>query len=193
MKVINLFAPPSGGKSITAKMLSGLLSLAGKKVEYVPEFAKFEVLAKRNSSLDDQIFMFANQENKLHILNKLDLDYVVMDGPLPLALLFHRERHYQHFEGLVMEVFNDFENINFYLNKQAGIPYEEFGREQTAEESEKLGATLRMLLAKHNVNYEDVTLSPSLPHFLLKKIIDSNQAPLPVDPVSLGDVEALGS
>jgi len=121
MKVINLFAAPGTGKTTTGQILSGLLSMANFKVEYIPEFAKFATLSRNRAALSDQIYMFAKQENRLNVLRDAGLDYIVMDGPLPIALLFQPADYYQGYEPLVMEVFRSYENLNFYLSKNPEV------------------------------------------------------------------------
>lgn len=152
MKVINLFAAPGIGKSTTAKILSGMLSLADYKVEFLPEFAKFATLARNQAALGDQIYMFAKQENRLRVLANTDIDFAVMDGPLPLALLFQPENYYVHYEPLVMEVFNSFDNLNFLLHRGVDSSYKTFGRNETEEQSAVLHRALVSVIGKHDIS-----------------------------------------
>ena len=176
MKVINLFAPPGTGKTTTGQMLSGLLSLSDHKVEYVPEFAKFATLARNQSALSDQIYMFAKQENRLKVLAESGLDFVIMDGPLPIALLFAPPRYYRHYEPLVIEVFNSYENINFYLNKAPGHRYKNHGRNENEAQANALGKILRELLSKHQVGYTEVQVRKALPFELFEAVTGTKPA-----------------
>ena len=151
MKVINLFAAPGTGKSATAKILSGMLSLADYKVEFLPEFAKFATLARNQAALGDQIYMFAKQENRLRVLANTDIDFAVMDGPLPLALLFQPANYYEHYEPLVMEVFSSFDNVNFLLHRNAESAYKTFGRNETEEQAAALHRLLVDVLERNKV------------------------------------------
>lgn len=170
MKVVNLFAPPGTGKSTTGQILSGLLSLQNFKVEYVPEFAKFATWSNNTSALRDQIYMFAKQENRLEVLSRANLDFVVMDGPLPLALLFQPENYYSFYEPLVMEVFNSFRNVNFYLRRNESMPYKTSGRNESEEEALKLDGKLRELLARHSVKSKEYVVDTSLPFKLFEDV-----------------------
>lgn len=177
MKVVNLFAPPGTGKTTTGQMLSGLLSLSDYRVEYVPEFAKFATLAQNKSALSDQIYMFAKQENRLKVLSESGLDFVVMDGPLPIALLFQPEDYFKHYEPLVMEVFKSYDNVNFFLNKAAGHRYKTHGRNENEAQAEALGLRLRQTLQRHQVVCQEVQVQKVLP-FELFEAITGKKPPL---------------
>lgn len=171
MKVVNLFAGPGTGKSVTSSVLYGMLSLAGYNVQYVPEFAKFATYSKNTAALSDQIYMFGKQENRLHVLKDGGLDFVIMDGPLPLALLYTPESYYSHYEPLVMEVFKGYDNINFFLERNPSIPYQQNGRSQTPEEAEELCERIRAILVRHNVSFDSVEVHASIAAELFERIV----------------------
>lgn len=181
MKVINLFAAPGTGKTTTGQILSGLLSMADFKVEYIPEFAKFATLARNRAALSDQIYMFAKQENRLTVLREAGLDYVVMDGPLPLALLFQPPGYYAGYEPLVMEVFRSYPNLNFYLTKNPKFAYKTHGRNENEEESRQLDQNLRGVLARHDVQCVEFAVDTSLPFELFRQVTGREPPLLPRD------------
>ncbi len=170
MKVINLFAAPGTGKTTTGQILSGLLSIADYRVEYIPEFAKFATFSNHQAALSDQIYMFAKQENRLHVLRQAELDYVVMDGPLPIALLFQPPDYYRHYEPLVMEVFGSHENVNFLLHRDRSQQYKQHGRWQNEEESARLHQRLVDILGRHDVPYSEHRVSRELPAELFERV-----------------------
>lgn len=151
MKVVNLFAGPGVGKSTTGSVLYGMLSMAGFAAEYVPEFAKFASWAKHEAALSDQVYMFSKQENRLHVLKNHQLDYVIMDGPLPVATLFTPDSYYRHFEPLVMEVFADYQNVNFFLERNEALPYRNLGRNENEASARELCLKLEALLDRYAV------------------------------------------
>jgi hypothetical protein len=173
MQVINLFAGPGTGKSVTSAVLYGMLSLAGYAVQYVPEFAKFATYSKNTAALSDQIYMFGKQENRLHVLKDSELDFVIMDGPLPLALLYAPNSYYTSYEPLVMEVFQSFDNINFFLERNPQIAYQQNGRNQSPKEAEELCLQIKRILDKHNIEFECVAVHPSIAAELFEKITGS--------------------
>lgn len=170
MKVINLLAAPGSGKSTTGQILSGMLSIADYRVEYIPEFAKFATFSNNQAALTDQIYMFAKQENRLHVLRNANLDFVVMDGPLPVALLFQPEDYYRGYEPLVMEVFSSYENINFFLRRNPAMAYKSVGRNENAEEALRLDQRLRDILTRHAVTFDEHVVEKRLPGLLFQAV-----------------------
>lgn len=170
MKIINLFAAPGVGKTTTGQILAGLLSLQGKRVQYIPEFAKFATLSKNEAALSDQIYMFSKQENRLSVLKDSEVDFVIMDGPLPIALLYTPDNYFKSYFELVWEVFNSYDNINYRLLRNNSLQYDSFGRKESEEESKKLDLKLKNLLDDRNVVYEDFFVTKKLPFDLFEKI-----------------------
>lgn len=177
MKVINLLSAPGSGKSTTGQILSGMLSIADYRVEYIPEFAKFATFSNNQAALSDQIYMFAKQENRLHVLKSANLDFVVMDGPLPVALLFQPEEYYRFYEPLVMEVFGSYENINFFLHRNPQLAYKTVGRNENFEQASGLDQRLQQILLRHDVPFREFMVERSLPAQLFREIT-GGEAPL---------------
>jgi len=170
MKVINLLSAPGSGKSTTGQILSGMLSIADYRVEYIPEFAKFATFSNNQAALSDQIYMFAKQENRLHVLKSANLDFVVMDGPLPVALLFQPEDYYKFYEPLVMEVFGSYDNLNFYLRRNPQFAYKSHGRNENRSQASELDVRLQSILSRHQVPYQEYMVERSLPGQLFREI-----------------------
>lgn len=180
MKVINFFAPPSGGKSTTGQILSGLLSIAGYNVEYVPEFAKFATLSRNESALSDQIYMFGKQENRLHVLRRSGADFVVMDGPLPNALLFQPDGYFPLFEPFVMQVFDSFENLNYLLEPSPNQPYRQFGRNEDSEGAQVVKAKMMGILDKYRIPVIKKMVNEQLPFEIRDELVRA----FPLHPLS---------
>lgn len=162
MKVINLFAGPGVGKSTTGAVLYGMLSMAGYVAEYVPEFAKFASFANNTSALKDQIYMFGKQHNRLDVLRRSTLDFVVMDGPLPLACLHTPSGYFGHFEPLVMEAFASFDNVNFFLERSTDIRFQSEGRNEDELGARLLCERTEALLLRYDVPFTKVRASSAL-------------------------------
>lgn len=176
MKVVNLFAAPGTGKSTTGQILAGLLSIARYRVEFVPEFAKFATFADNQSALSDPVYMMAKQANRLHVLRNQPLDFVIMDGPLPVGLLYTPEHYYRHHEPLVMEIFNSYENVNFLLEANPEIPYQTHGRSQSKAQADELASKLRHIIDRHAMPVQRELVRPQLP-MVLFEALTGHQAP----------------
>jgi hypothetical protein len=170
MKVVNLFAGPGVGKSTNGAVLYGLLSMAGFRAEYVPEFAKFLTWQKHEAALRDQLYLFAKQDHRLEVLRNAPLDFVIMDGPLPNAVLYLKADYFPSFEPLVMEVFASYQNVNFFLDRNPDFIYQPIGRNQTEQEAQLLSTQTLALLEKHSVPYRRVSVGHQLPGELFRHL-----------------------
>ncbi len=180
MKVVNLFAGPGVGKSTTGAVLYGMLSMASYRAEYVPEFAKFLTWQKHEAALRDQLYLFAKQDHRLEVLRNAPLDFVIMDGPLPNSSLYLKGRDYfPSFENLVMEVFASYENVNFFLDRNRAVTYQQDGRNESPEEAQELCARTLELLEKYQVPYSRVSVDHRLPGELFRRLTGREPPLLP--------------
>ena len=98
--------------------------------------------------MDDQLYIFAKQYHKLFTL-KDKVDIIVTDCTL-LNSLVYGERN-QHFDGLVLDMFNKFNNLNVILERKQA--YVQEGRVETEEESLQLDNEYKNVLDKYNIPY----------------------------------------
>lgn len=135
-KVINILAGPCAGKSTVACGVFYKMKLEGYRVELVTEYAKELVYANRMPHVvTDQLYMLAKQNHRLHNLRG-KVDYVVTDSSLLFSLVYHDEirRDSQAFRTLIIETYNSYKNINFFLSRPQGV-YENYGRTQSLDEA----------------------------------------------------------
>lgn len=156
MKVINLFAGPGSGKSTTAAGLFYHMKCAGVEVELVQEYAKDMVWEGRHNILEDQIYIFAKQQRRIARLKNHGLQYVITDSPIPLGLCYTRpEDMSDAFKSLVMDVFNSYDNHNFYLTRN--VCYNPNGRNQkTEQEAMQVDDKLTHMLSSNQIPYMTV-------------------------------------
>ncbi len=156
MKIINLFSGPGSGKSTTAAGLFYHMKCAGVEVELVQEYAKDMVWEGRHNILEDQIYIFAKQQRRIARLKNHGLDWVITDSPIPLGLCYTRpEDMSESFQDLVMQVFNSYENHNFYLTRN--VQYNPNGRNQkTEQEAVQVDNKLTHMLISNKIPYMTV-------------------------------------
>lgn len=145
MLVVNLFAGPGAGKSTTAAGLFHRLKLAGVNCELVTEYAKDKVWEQSTKVLDDQLYVFAKQHHRLHVLRG-NVDVAITDSPLPLSLVYNTgvtadPGVAESFESLVWSLFETFRNLNVLLLRTK--PYNPIGRNQTEQEARSLDDKIR--------------------------------------------------
>lgn len=171
MKVINIFAGPGSGKSTTAVSLFAHLKKMNKRVEYVSEFAKDLTYEKSFSTLNDYLYIFAQQHHMLHRL-KDQVDYVVCDGSFLLGYVFYKTNSIYDeklFKQMLLDVFNKYDNHNFFL-KRKNIIYQEYGRKESLQEAIKLDKKILTMLEKEGIDFKILETKSSTTQ-ILKEII----------------------
>lgn len=148
--IINLFGPPGAGKSTGAAYIFSQLKLRGINAEFVTEFAKDKTWEHNKAALGDQLYMFGKQHFKIsRCIDQVDV--IVTDSPLFLNILYNTNPILgEDYNNLVVKVFNSYNNLNYFIRRVK--PYNPQGRNQTEEESKKLGMDLKNLLVKYNIN-----------------------------------------
>ena len=151
--VINLIGGPGSGKSTTASGIFYTLKKMGINCEMALEFAKDKVWEESYKILDDQFYIFGKQYHKLFRLNG-KVDVIVTDSPLIISMLYNKTPS-KYFNDFVLEQFNTFYNLTFYLNRPES--YQEEGRMQTKEESEVLDAVIKYILHKNDFYFHEIS------------------------------------
>lgn len=148
-KVINLFGGPGVGKSTIASGLFYHMKMNGFKVEYATEWIKDKIYDGDKYPFLDELYAFAKQNKKINSMRD-KMDYIITDSPLPLVLLYSTKEP-ASFEQLVMDMFNNYDNVNFLIKRDHG--YEEFGRNQNEQEANKIHRKLEELLQKYGIRF----------------------------------------
>ena len=152
-KVINFIGAPGAGKSTLAAKLFAHMKSKDINCELVAEYAKGVVWRGAENILTNQLYMFAKQyDRQFHLMGKVD--YIITDSPLFLNL-YYGQKERMHFKYLVMEKWNEFNNINFYVNRTK--KYNPKGRNQTAAESDEIAAAILKLLGEHKIRNREIT------------------------------------
>lgn len=160
LTVINLFAGPGAGKSVTSLFLAAHMQTRNKKVEYVHEYAKTQVWDKRMTDtggiFTEQDYIGAHQHNMIRRLVEHDIDYVVTDTSLLLGLAYMPDWYPKSYKPFLLDVFNSYTNINVFIDR-GNIPYVAAGRNQTYEEALQKDQEVKQLLSDNNIPYFTVT------------------------------------
>lgn len=152
--VVNLFGAPGAGKSTGAADIFSRLKKIGINAELVAEFAKDKTWEHNNKALSVQEYVFGKQSYRLARCRD-DVDVIVTDSPLPLSIIYnHNPALDDNFERTVINVFDTYENINYYINRVK--PYNPKGRNQTEAESDALNTPIKKLLCKYNISFTEI-------------------------------------
>ena len=150
--IVNLFGGPGTGKSTMAAGIFSELKWRGINCELATEFAKEKVWEEAYAIFENQVFIFANQLQRIfRVQGKVDV--VVTDSPIMLIILYNK-RLSNTFDDLIMEIFNSYNNLNYFLVRKK--KYMRKGRLQTLEEAIVLDKLTRELLDRNKVEYKTV-------------------------------------
>jgi hypothetical protein len=148
--VVNIFGAPGAGKSTAAAYVFSKLKMLNIDAELVTEFAKDKVWEQNPTPFQNQMYMFGKQSYRIaRCAGKVDV--IVTDSPLPLSIHYnHDTRLTENFNLTVMDVFNSYKNICYFLNRVK--PYNPNGRNQTAEESDAMSKDIFEMLNKYGID-----------------------------------------
>jgi len=155
--VVNLFAGPGVGKSTNAARIFAELKMLGINCEMALEFAKDKVWEESFRTMDDQIYIFGKQFHRIWRL-KDKVDVIICDSPLPISIVYDKENS-EAFHELIMEQFNKFKNLNFYLKRSS--EYQKEGRLQTEEEAKKIDEIVRNVLVNYKIPFMTLDIDNS--------------------------------
>ena len=152
--VVNLFGAPGAGKSTGAAIVFSELKKAGINAELVAEFAKDKTWEHNAKALSVQEYIFGKQSYRLARCRD-DVDVIVTDSPLPLSIIYNNNPALDmHFEHIVINVFDTYDNINYYINRVK--PYNPKGRNQTESESDALATPIKELLYNYKISFTEI-------------------------------------
>lgn len=168
--VVNFIAAPSAGKSSLMADVFAKLKWKNIDAEMVTEYAKDLVWEERTQTFKNEIYIFAKQHHRLFRLNN-KVDIIITDRPLILSCYYNRAANgSQLLDQLVLEEFNKFNNLNFFVNRVK--PYNPNGRNQTEDESNAIGVSLKEMLNENNITYTEITGEPSSTDRVVSKILE---------------------
>jgi DNA replication protein DnaC len=168
--VINFFGGPGVGKSTVAAGLFSELKQRGISAELVTEYAKDQVWEESFHTMDNQLFMFANQHHRIwRLLGKVDV--VVTDSPMLLSMYYGADCT-DIFRQLVLEEHNKTSSINILLERNK--EYTQTGRIQTEEQATDADNEIKHILIKNNVGFT-VLCTENLIQDLADQIIERLQ------------------
>ena len=156
MQVINIWGGPGSGKSTAAGGLFYEMKKLQLQVELVTEYAKDATWEQRANILNDQIYIFAKQQRRISRLVNSGIDWVITDSPIPLGLVYMKPGVLsENFPKLVIEVFDQYHNHNFLLQRH--FDYNPIGRNQRdADEAEIYDRKVANLLSACRINFTTI-------------------------------------
>jgi tRNA uridine 5-carbamoylmethylation protein Kti12 len=149
---INIFGAPGSGKSTMRSRLFYELKKQQLKVEEVVEYAKELTYGEDGVKLSDQILMFGRQRHPHFVLDK-KVDYVITDSPFIMGFTYVDDavEYKDELKALMLKVHNSYRTLNIFINRNH--EYQEFGRNQTAEQSDEKALEIKALLDECGIEF----------------------------------------
>ncbi len=145
---VNLFAGAGARKSTIACTLHGILKMHGITSEYTGEYAKDLAWEGRLGLKLNQVHIFGEQHNRQFRLDG-QVDCIICDSPLLLSSVYRTSDSLM--DALIMQEFNKYENINFYVNR--GETYIKRGRKESENQATKIDKKIINLLNYKQIPY----------------------------------------
>ena len=156
--IINVLGGPGVGKTTIASDLFVRFKRKELDVEIVSEFAKELVWEKRNEAFDDRLYMHAEQNHRLMMMNG-NLDYIITDSPLILTSVYnhfyledkHTKEYNKMIDDVTLQTFNSYNNITFLIERETG--YDTNGRRESLDEAKAIDERIIKYLEDNNIKY----------------------------------------
>lgn len=160
-KIINILGGPGVGKTTVASDLFVRFKRKELDVEIVSEFAKELVWEKRSEAFDDRLYMHAEQNHRLMMMNG-NLDYIITDSPLILTSIYNHfyleDKHTKEYNQMIDEVtkqtFNLYDNVTFLITRD--VDYDTNGRRESFTQAKKIDERIISYLKENNINYIEI-------------------------------------
>lgn len=136
--VVNFYGGPGSGKSTMRGRVFAELKDLGLNVEEAPEYAKDMTWQESMHILNNQMYVFAKQQNRIWRIDG-KVDAIITDSPLLLSLVYGETS--DTFKKLVIEEFLKRPSFNVYLQRVK--PYNPAGRSQSLAEAIELDNKIR--------------------------------------------------
>jgi len=121
------------------------------------------------------LYVLANQHRGI-VKSYGKVDYIILDSPILLSLTYrnyYKSNEYpatlygKTFDNLVLETFNQYENINILLERGEGN-HNEKERYQSLDESKELDKAIELSMIKNNIPYYVVKVGKNTVKDILK-------------------------
>jgi hypothetical protein len=174
MKVINFFGAPGVGKTTNALLLTAILKKLGIDTEISLEFVKEYIFTNNEDMIAFQNHIFSEQERKLRVFSKSnEVEFAIADSPLLLSAYYAPKDYAIYFKDLVFEIFNTYENINFFVNRNHSYSHQ--GRKHNEEESIFINKNIKAYLINNNIPFIEINSTDNLEDFVIPYLLENHR------------------
>ena len=150
--VVGLYSGPGARKSTLAAHVFAELKWKNINCELVTEYAKDMVWGETTKVLENQTYVFGKQYNRIYRVAK-HVDVLITDSPLALSIIYDKKKS-EHFKNLVMEKYNEFNNLNFFVIRCA--EFNPKGRLHNEKEAEEKDQEVLNMLSENKIPFTTI-------------------------------------
>lgn len=149
--VLNLMGGPGVGKSILASDIFSALKRNYVKCEVSPEYIKKKLREQATKVVQNQIYIFGKQQFQLYTL-KDGVDVIITDSPIIFSAIYDNT-NCPELKALIMKEFGKYKNLNYYIERDPNVKYEQEGRYQDAQGAMLVDDKVRKFIDENNISY----------------------------------------
>lgn len=172
---IQLVGGPGVGKTLTAHRLFTDLKMDHYKIEFVHEYVKKWAYNKIEIQKYDQLKFFGEQMQSEFLLLKSGMDHILTECPMILCGMY-TEYYFsyklaKHFYDMSIEFDEEYPVVTLLIERDESLPYQDFGRYQTVQESDKLSTFIKEQTLEY---YPDAGVFKSTQYEEILKFVKQN-------------------
>lgn len=173
MNIINLYGPPSSGKTTAMLGLTYQMKMMGLSVEHTPEFYKDLILEGTDKGdFGGQLLVLGEQNRRLARLVGKN-DFAVTDCPLPLIGFYTPEDYVSGFQEFTQNLYHRYNNVaNYFIIRQHAFESEK--RVHDESQSDKIADELQRYLTERDIPFKLMPSGQDLVERILADMIQTN-------------------
>lgn len=135
---------------------------------------------ENTGAIKDQFYITANQHRNI-VRSYGKVDFVICDSPILFALVYKEKYkkegdfisslYGKEFDSFIVNLFNRYDNVNYFLERNLNSSYDEGERFQTLDESIMIDKEIKDMLDLYGVKYETISVDDETVSKILNQII----------------------
>ena len=135
---------------------------------------------ENTGAIKDQFYITANQHRNI-VRSYGKVDFVICDSPILFALVYKEKYkkegdfisslYGKEFDSFIVNLFNRYDNVNYFLERNLNSSYDEGERFQTLDESIMIDKEIKDMLDFYGIKYDTIYVDDETVSKILNQII----------------------
>jgi hypothetical protein len=149
--VVNFFGAPNSGKTVAAASVFAKLKKRHFDTVLINEFATSKVIEENKLALQNQLYIWANQQYQI-FCGYNHAKVVVTDSPILLGAIYNTQAHPSLYEVIFQE-HRKYNNLNIMMRLDNSYPYSMVGRIHSFTESMGIEHQMIQMLEENEIPF----------------------------------------